>query len=108
MDRFKAKTEGGATRPPPEQLREIIAAEKQIITAASGHAIPEDPYANCALLSQRSSTPDGRRAKDYAASTAFLTRCTAVNIQVMVFATWVKTNRRAFTRNPSTAKGAVW
>src|SRR6201991_3126775 len=46
MARFKAQTTGGRdTDLKPEQLREIIEAEKQIIHAEqSGDSIPEDPY----------------------------------------------------------------
>src|SRR3954463_1133944 len=46
MSRYKAQTAGGRdTDLEPEHLREIIAAEKQIIFAEQrGHAIPEDPY----------------------------------------------------------------
>src|ERR1044071_10524191 len=46
MDRFKAQTEVGRdTDLQPDQLREIIAAGKQIIFAdESEHTIAEDPY----------------------------------------------------------------
>src|SRR5437899_12337378 len=44
MDRYKAQTSGGRdTDLKPKHLRDIIAAEKQIILAEQ-HAIPEDPY----------------------------------------------------------------
>ena len=44
LDRFKKQTEGGRdTDLKADHLREIIAAEKQIILAEQ-HAIPEDPY----------------------------------------------------------------
>src|SRR5687768_5555340 len=46
MERFKAQTAGGRdTDLSPEQLREVIASQKQIILAEQGgHAIPEDPF----------------------------------------------------------------
>src|ERR671914_2183297 len=46
LDRFKAQTQGGRdTDLRTDDLREIIAAEKQIIIAEQrGTAIPEDPY----------------------------------------------------------------
>src|SRR6266536_6329082 len=44
MDRYKAQTSGGKdTDLKPEELRGIIAAEKEIILADQ-HAIPDDPY----------------------------------------------------------------
>src|SRR5436309_276657 len=44
MDRYKAQTSGGRdTDLKAEELREIIAAEKEIIIAEQ-HAIPDDPY----------------------------------------------------------------
>ncbi|HKR01511.1 MAG TPA: pyruvate, phosphate dikinase [Pyrinomonadaceae bacterium] len=114
MDRFKAQTEGGRdTDLHPEQLREIIAAEKQIITAEqSGHAIPEDPYEQLRVaIAAVFNSWMGRRAKDYRRINRIPdTLGTAVNIQVMVFGNMGARSGTgvAFTRNPSTGEKALY
>jgi pyruvate,orthophosphate dikinase len=114
MDRFKAKTEGGRdTDLRPEQLREIIAAEKQIITAEqSGHAIPEDPYEQLRVaIAAVFNSWMGRRAIDYRRVNRISdTLGTAVNIQVMVFGNMGARSGTgvAFTRNPSTGEKALY
>jgi pyruvate,orthophosphate dikinase len=114
MDRFKAQTTGGRdTDLRPEQLREIIAAEKQIITAEqSGHTIPEDPYEQLrvAIIAVFNSWM-GRRAKDYRRVNRISdTLGTAVNIQAMVFGNMGARSGTgvAFTRNPSTGEKALY
>jgi pyruvate, orthophosphate dikinase len=114
MDRFKAKTEGGRdTDLRPEQLREIIAAEKQIITAEqSGRAIPEDPYEQLRVaIAAVFNSWMGRRAIDYRRLNRIPdTLGTAVNIQVMVFGNMGAKSGTgvAFTRNPSTGEKALY
>ncbi len=114
MDRFKAQTEGGRdTDLHPEQLREIIAAEKQIITAEqSGHAIPEDPYEQLRVaIAAVFNSWMGRRAKDYRRINRIPDNLgTAVNIQVMVFGNMGTTSGTgvAFTRNPSTGEKTLY
>ncbi len=114
MDRFKAKTTGGRdTDLHPEQLREIIAAEKQIITAEqSGHAIPEDPYEQLRVaIAAVFNSWMGRRAKDYRRINRIPdTLGTAVNIQVMVFGNMGAQSGTgvAFTRNPSTGEKLLY
>jgi pyruvate,orthophosphate dikinase len=114
MDRFKAKTTGGRdTDLHPEQLREIIAAEKQIITAEqSGHAIPEDPYEQLRVaIAAVFNSWMGRRAKDYRRINRIPdTLGTAVNIQAMVFGNMGAKSGTgvAFTRNPSTGEKTLY
>jgi pyruvate,orthophosphate dikinase len=114
MDRFKAKTTGGRdTDLRPEQLREIIAAEKQIITAEqSGHAIPEDPYEQLRVaIAAVFNSWMGRRAIDYRRINRIPdTLGTAVNIQVMVFGNMGARSGTgvAFTRNPSTGEKTLY
>jgi pyruvate, orthophosphate dikinase len=114
MDRFKAQTEGGRdTDLHPEQLREIIAAEKQIITAEqSGHAIPEDPYEQLRVaIAAVFNSWMGRRAKDYRRINRIPDNLgTAVNIQAMVFGNMGTTSGTgvAFTRNPSTGEKTLY
>jgi pyruvate,orthophosphate dikinase len=114
MDRFKAKTTGGRdTDLRPEQLREIITAEKQIITAEqSGHAIPEDPYEQLRVaIAAVFNSWMGRRAIDYRRVNRIPdTLGTAVNIQVMVFGNMGARSGTgvAFTRNPSTGEKALY
>src|SRR3989442_13367358 len=66
MDRFKAQTKGGKdTDLKPEELRGIIAAEKEIILAEQ-HAIPDDPYEQLRVaISAVFNSWMGRRAIDY-------------------------------------------
>ncbi|HEX8494792.1 MAG TPA: pyruvate, phosphate dikinase [Pyrinomonadaceae bacterium] len=114
MDRFKAQTTGGRdTDLHPEQLREIIAAEKQIITAEqSGHAIPEDPYEQLRVaIAAVFNSWMGRRAIDYRRINRIPdTLGTAVNIQVMVFGNMGARSGTgvAFTRNPSTGEKVLY
>src|ERR1044071_7647197 len=114
MDRFKAQTEGGRdTDLHPEQLREIIAAEKQIITAEqSGHAIPEDPYEQLRVaIAAVFNSWMGRRAKDYRHINRIPANLgTAVNIQAMVFGNMGAKSGTgvAFTRNPSTGEKVLY
>ena len=114
MDRYKAQTAGGRdTDLQPEHLREIIAAEKQIIFAEqSGHAIPEDPYEqlNVAIAAVFNSWM-GRRAIDYRRVNRIPDELgTAVNIQAMVFGNMGQTSGTgvAFTRNPSTGEKTLY
>jgi pyruvate,orthophosphate dikinase len=114
MDRFKAQTEGGRdTDLRPEQLREIIAAEKQIITTEqSGHAIPEDPYEQLRVaIAAVFNSWMGRRAIDYRRLNRIPDNLgTAVNIQVMVFGNMGARSGTgvAFTRNPSTGEKTLY
>src|SRR5688500_2275194 len=66
MDRFKAQTKGGNdTDLKADELRDIIAAEKQIIVAEH-HAIPEDPYEQLRVaIAAVFNSWMGRRAVDY-------------------------------------------
>src|SRR5207237_7580218 len=68
LERYKAQTEGGRdTDLSPDQLREVIAAEKQIILAEQrGAAIPEDPYEQLRVaIAAVFNSWLGRRAVDY-------------------------------------------
>ena len=114
MDRFKAKTEGGRdTDLRPEQLQEIIAAEKQIIIAEQrGTAIPEDPYEQLRVaIAAVFNSWMGRRAIDYRRVNRIPDDLgTAVNVQAMVFGN-MGTNSGtgvAFTRNPSTGEKKLY
>ncbi|HKC64076.1 MAG TPA: pyruvate, phosphate dikinase, partial [Pyrinomonadaceae bacterium] len=114
MDRFKAQTDGGRdTDLKPEQLREIIAAEKQIIIAEQrGNTIPEDPYEQLRVaIAAVFNSWMGRRAVDYRRVNRIAdTLGTAVNVQVMVFGNMGATSGTgvAFTRNPSTGQKALY
>ncbi|MGB9180288.1 MAG: pyruvate, phosphate dikinase [Pyrinomonadaceae bacterium] len=114
MDRYKAQTEGGRdTDLQPEHLREIIAAEKQIIFAEqSGHAIPEDPYEQLRVaIAAVFNSWMGRRAIDYRRVNRIPDELgTAVNIQAMVFGNMGQTSGTgvAFTRNPSTGEKTLY
>src|SRR5882724_11863932 len=112
MDRYKAQTSGGRdTDLKPKHLRDIIAAEKQIIVAEQ-HAIPEDPYeqlrvAIAAVFNSwmKRSAVDYRRVNRIPDSLG-----TAVNIQAMVFGNMGEGSGTgvAFTRNPSTGKKELY
>ncbi|HEX6624724.1 MAG TPA: pyruvate, phosphate dikinase [Pyrinomonadaceae bacterium] len=108
MGRFKAQTEGGRdTDLSPEQLREVIAAEKQIIFAEqAGTAIPEDPYEQLKVaIAAVFNSWMGRRAVDYRRVNRIPDNLgTAVNVQAMVFGNMGAASGTgvAFTRNPST------
>jgi phosphoenolpyruvate synthase/pyruvate phosphate dikinase len=114
MDRFKAQTEGGRdTDLQPDQLREIIAAEKQIIFAEqSEHTIPEDPYEQLRVaIAAVFNSWMGRRAVDYRRVNRIPDNLgTAVNVQAMVFGNMGMTSGTgvAFTRNPSTGEKVLY
>src|SRR5438309_4217911 len=112
MDRFKAQTEGGRdTDLKPEELRGIIAAEKQIILAEQ-HAIPDDPYEQLRVaIAAVFNSWMGRRAVDYRRINRIPDHLgTAVNVQAMVFGNMGATSGTgvAFTRNPSTGKKELY
>jgi pyruvate,orthophosphate dikinase len=112
MDRFKAQTSGGRdTDLKPNHLREIIAAEKQII-GAEQHAIPEDPYEQLRVaIAAVFNSWMGRRAVDYRRLNRIPDSLgTAVNVQAMVFGNMGEGSGTgvAFTRNPSTGKKELY
>ena len=112
MDRFKAQTKGGKdTDLKPKELREIIAAEKQIILAEQ-HAIPDDPYEQLRVaIGAVFNSWMGRRAMDYRRINRIPDDLgTAVNVQAMVFGNMGKDSGTgvAFTRNPSTGKKELY
>jgi pyruvate,orthophosphate dikinase len=115
MDRFKAQTIGGRdTDLQPEHLREIIAAEKQIIyTEQRGTAlIPEDPYEQLRVaIAAVFNSWMGRRAVDYRRVNRIPDNLgTAVSIQAMVFGNMGEGSGTgvAFTRNPSTGEKELY
>ncbi|HEX7176354.1 MAG TPA: pyruvate, phosphate dikinase, partial [Pyrinomonadaceae bacterium] len=114
MERYKAQTEGGRdTDLTPEQLREIIAAEKQIILAEQrGGAIPEDPYEQLKVaIAAVFNSWMGRRAVDYRRVNRIREDLgTAVNVQAMVFGNMGASSATgvAFTRNPSTGERTLY
>jgi pyruvate,orthophosphate dikinase len=112
MDRYKAQTSGGRdTDLRPEHLRDIIAAEKQIILAEQ-HAIPEDPYEQLRVaIAAVFNSWMGRRAIDYRRVNRIPDSLgTAVNVQAMVFGNMGEGSGTgvAFTRNPSTGKKELY
>src|SRR6266567_3857715 len=112
MDRFKAQTEGGRdTDLKPEELRGIIAAEKEIILAEQ-HAIPDDPYEQLRVaIAAVFNSWMGRRAVDYRRINRIPDDLgTAVNVQAMVFGNMGANSGTgvAFTRNPSTGKKELY
>ncbi len=112
MDRYKAQTSGGRdTDLKPEHLRDIIAAEKQIIVAEQ-HAIPEDPYEQLRVaIKAVFNSWMGRRAIDYRRVNRIADSLgTAVNVQAMVFGNMGAGSGTgvAFTRNPSTGKKELY
>jgi pyruvate,orthophosphate dikinase len=112
MDRFKAQTSGGKdTDLKPKHLRDIIAAEKQIILAEQ-HAIPEDPYEQLRVaIAAVFNSWMGRRAIDYRRLNRIPDSLgTAVNVQAMVFGNMGAGSGTgvAFTRNPSTGKKELY
>lgn len=112
MDRFKAQTSGGRdTDLEPNHLREIIAAEKQII-GAEQHPIPEDPYEQLRVaIAAVFNSWMGRRAIDYRRVNRIPDSLgTAVNVQAMVFGNMGEGSGTgvAFTRNPSTGKKELY
>src|SRR5215207_6007089 len=114
MGRFKAQTEGGRdTDLSPEQLREVIAAEQQIIFAEqAGTAIPEDPYEQLKVaIAAVFNSWMGRRAVDYRRVNRIPDDLgTAVNVQAMVFGNMGQTSGTgvAFTRHPSTGEKRLY
>src|SRR6478672_10730648 len=112
MDRFKAQTKGGKdTDLKPQELRGIIAAEKEIILAES-HAIPDDPYEQLRVaIAAVFNSWMGRRACDYRRINRIPDDLgTAVNVQTMVFGNMGANSGTgvAFTRNPSTGKKELY
>jgi pyruvate, orthophosphate dikinase len=112
MDRFKAQTSGGRdTDLKADDLREIIAAEKQIIIAEQ-HAIPEDPYEQLRVaIAAVFNSWMGRRALDYRRVNRIPDSLgTAVNVQAMVFGNMGGASGTgvAFTRNPSTGEKKLY
>src|SRR4051812_2994444 len=112
MDRFKAQTKGGKdTDLKPQELRGIIAAEKEIILAES-HAIPDDPYEQLRVaIGAVFNSWMGRRACDYRRINRIADNLgTAVNVQAMVFGNMGANSGTgvAFTRNPSTGKKELY
>jgi pyruvate,orthophosphate dikinase len=114
LERFKAQTEGGRdTDLSPDQLRDVIAAEKQIILAEQrGAAIPEDPYEQLRVaIAAVFNSWMGRRAVDYRRVNRIPDDLgTAVNVQAMVFGNMGATSGTgvAFTRNPSTGEKTLY
>jgi pyruvate,orthophosphate dikinase len=112
MDRFKAQTKGGKdTDLKPQDLRGIIAAEKEIILAEA-HAIPDDPYEQLRVaIGAVFNSWMGRRACDYRRVNRIPDNLgTAVNVQAMVFGNMGANSGTgvAFTRNPSTGKKELY
>ena len=112
MDRYKKQTSGGRdTDLKPAHLREIIAAEKQIIVSEQ-HAIPEDPYEQLRVaIAAVFNSWMGRRAIDYRRVNRIPDSLgTAVNVQAMVFGNMGEGSGTgvAFTRNPSTGKKELY
>jgi pyruvate,orthophosphate dikinase len=112
MDRFKAQTKGGKdTDLKPDELRGIIAAEKEIILAEQ-HAIPDDPYEQLRVaIGAVFNSWMGRRACDYRRINRIPDDLgTAVNVQAMVFGNMGANSGTgvAFTRNPSTGKKELY
>jgi pyruvate, orthophosphate dikinase len=114
LERYKAQTEGGRdTDLSPDQLRDVIAAEKQIILAEQrGTAIPEDPYEQLRVaIAAVFNSWMGRRAVDYRRVNRIPDNLgTAVNVQAMVFGNMGATSGTgvAFTRNPSTGEKVLY
>src|SRR5215210_1970749 len=112
LDRFKAQTQGGRdTDLHAGHLREIIAAEKQIILTEQS-AIPEDPYEQLRVaIAAVFNSWMGRRAIDYRRVNRIPDSLgTAVNVQAMVFGNMGEGSGTgvAFTRNPSTGKKELY
>src|SRR4029079_9533439 len=112
MDRFKAQTKGGKdTDLKPQELRGIIAAEKQIILAEQS-AIPDDPCEQLRVaIGAVFNSWMGRRAVDYRRINRIPDDLgTAVNVQAMVFGNMGANSGTgvAFTRNPSTGKKELY
>ncbi|HJQ34570.1 MAG TPA: pyruvate, phosphate dikinase [Pyrinomonadaceae bacterium] len=114
MERYKAQTEGGRdTDLSPEQLSDIIKAQKQIIFSdQSGLGIPEDPYEQLRVaIAAVFNSWMGRRACDYRRVNRIPDDLgTAVNVQAMVFGNMGMESGTgvAFTRNPSTGEKKLY
>jgi pyruvate,orthophosphate dikinase len=113
MDRFKAQTGGDRldTDLKPDELRGIIAAEKEIILAEQ-QTIPDDPYEQLRVaIGAVFNSWMGRRAIDYRRINRIPDDLgTAVNVQAMVFGNMGANSGTgvAFTRNPSTGKKELY
>src|SRR5436190_2282615 len=112
LDRFKKQTEGGRdTDLKADHLRDIIAAEKQIILTEQS-AIPEDPYEQLRVaIAAVFNSWMGRRAIDYRRVNRIPDSLgTAVNVQAMVFGNMGENSGTgvAFTRNPSTGEKELY
>jgi len=113
MDRFKAQSGGDRldTDLKPEELRGIIAAEKEIILAEQ-QTIPDDPYEQLRVaIGAVFNSWMGRRAIDYRRINRIPDDLgTAVNVQAMVFGNMGANSGTgvAFTRNPSTGKKELY
>src|SRR5467141_1636050 len=112
MDRYKSQTTGGRdTDLNSQNLRDIIAAEKQIIVAEQ-QAIPDDPYEQLRVaIAAVFNSWMGRRAIDYRRVNRIPDSLgTAVNVQAMVFGNMGDNSGTgvAFTRNPSTGKKELY
>jgi pyruvate, orthophosphate dikinase len=114
MDRFKKQTTGDDrldTDLKPEELRGIIAAEKEIILAEQ-QTIPDDPYEQLRVaIGAVFNSWMGRRAIDYRRINRIPDDLgTAVNVQAMVFGNMGANSGTgvAFTRNPSTGRKELY
>jgi pyruvate, orthophosphate dikinase len=113
IERYKSRTAGGRdTDLQPEHLRDIINAEKQIISATQGIGIPDDPFEQLRVaIGAVFNSWMGRRAVDYRRVNRIPDNLgTAVNIQVMVFGNMGAGSGTgvAFTRNPSTGEKKLY
>ncbi|HYE64146.1 MAG TPA: pyruvate, phosphate dikinase, partial [Pyrinomonadaceae bacterium] len=115
LDRYKARTAGGRdTDLMPEHLRDIIAAQKQIIFAeqSGGLTFPEDPYEQLRVaIAAVFNSWMGRRAVDYRRVNRIPDNLgTAVTVQTMVFGNMGQNSGTgvAFTRNPSTGEKTLY
>jgi pyruvate, orthophosphate dikinase len=113
LERYKVRTAGGKDVDlMPEHLREIISAEKQIITAQQGIGIPDNPFEQLRVaISAVFNSWMGRRAVDYRRLNRIPDDLgTAVNIQVMVFGNMGDNSGTgvAFTRSPSTGQKCLY
>lgn len=113
IDRYKAQTTGGRDMDlSPEQLGEIISAQKQIIFAEHRNTIPDDPYEQLRVaIKAVFNSWMGRRAVDYRRINRIPDNLgTAVNIQAMVYGNMGEdcATGVAFTRNPSTGAKEIY
>lgn len=113
IDRYKAQTTGGRDMDlSPEQLGEIISAQKQIIFAEHRNTIPDDPYEQLRVaIKAVFNSWMGRRAVDYRRINRIPDNLgTAVNIQAMVYGNMGEdcATGVAFTRNPSTGVKEIY